>query len=646
METSRIRFWTGTAIFVFFLGGAPLAPAQTTLLFPYDATWKYESSGTDLGTTWREPGFDDSTWASGAGVFSCPWYESLPLEAVAAGAAIRTDLSLADSAGERIRTYYFRTRFTLGPTPANVVLVFTNLVDDGAVFYVNGQEVHRENMPSNTIDYVTFATNAVEVSEGTSYFRVAPTNLVAGENVLAVEIHQVNLTSNDVVFGLRLGMYMVDPATIVMQPSDVEVEANQPFTLTASATGDELTYQWQKDDGTGDFVDIQSANGPTLSVSLASPIDAGSYRLLVTNILGSLTSRVARVQVVPDVTGPVILSAVAQAGFPPYLITVSFNEKVNFLSVRNTNQYTITEAGTGNMLVVSNAQYAGTSVHLTVSPWNPGSEYVLTVNDVRDNTPARNVIAPNSEVGVGFMLAQPLLNLDHWWRWNEAGIDLGTAWRTNLLEGTVYGEGQGVFGFEFNTLSPCLGDLRTLVSIGPMTHYFVTDFVAPPTVPNATLECRSQVDDGCVFYLNGVECGRYNMPDPPGEIGYYTLASTGIGDAQCVTNTFAVTNLLSGTNIMAVEIHQSTPTSNDVLFGLEMTGYLTRTYPLPESPPPRLQLERQDEDLRLEWNGGGYALQSATQLVGPWTEVQPDMSNPYLTAATNGVSRFWRLIKK
>jgi hypothetical protein len=31
-------------------------------LIPFNALWRFETSGTDLGTDWREPSFDDSAW--------------------------------------------------------------------------------------------------------------------------------------------------------------------------------------------------------------------------------------------------------------------------------------------------------------------------------------------------------------------------------------------------------------------------------------------------------------------------------------------------------------------------------------------------------------------------------------------------------
>ena len=47
------------------LWGASLAPAQTTLVAT-DSVWKHLDTGTNLGTAWRAPGFNDGAWSSGA----------------------------------------------------------------------------------------------------------------------------------------------------------------------------------------------------------------------------------------------------------------------------------------------------------------------------------------------------------------------------------------------------------------------------------------------------------------------------------------------------------------------------------------------------------------------------------------------------
>src|SRR5262245_36334125 len=41
----------------------PVTNIQGRILIPMNALWKFEASGIDLGTTWRDPFFDDSSWS-------------------------------------------------------------------------------------------------------------------------------------------------------------------------------------------------------------------------------------------------------------------------------------------------------------------------------------------------------------------------------------------------------------------------------------------------------------------------------------------------------------------------------------------------------------------------------------------------------
>lgn len=88
--------------------------------------------------------------------------------------------------------------------------------------------------------------------------------------------------------------------SITTQPTDVVVAAGQDATFTVAATGAPApTYQWQKD-GT----DISGATSATLTVSAAQPADAGSYRAVITNSAGSVTSSAASLTVLtaPEIT--------------------------------------------------------------------------------------------------------------------------------------------------------------------------------------------------------------------------------------------------------------------------------------------------------------------------------------------------------
>src|SRR6185503_10102053 len=127
---------------------------------------------------WREIGYDDTQagWASGAELFG------FTTNATPYPAAIQTPLSGG--------TYYLRTRFEWTNDPASVILVASNYLSDGAVFYLNGAEVERVRLPSGEITLATPATRgpAVKGQVELAGFPTAP--LIVGENVLAVEVHQ------------------------------------------------------------------------------------------------------------------------------------------------------------------------------------------------------------------------------------------------------------------------------------------------------------------------------------------------------------------------------------------------------------------------------------------------------------------------
>jgi trimeric autotransporter adhesin len=80
-----------------------------------------------------------------------------------------------------------------------------------------------------------------------------------------------------------------------------------------------------------------------------------------------------------------------------------------------------------------------------------------------------------------------------------------------------------------------------------------------------------------VIYLNGVEITRSNMPT--GTITYTTGAITAIAGADESTWLEVPVDparLVTGTNVISVEVHQQSPTSSDVSFDLELRGAQTQ----------------------------------------------------------------------
>ena len=175
-------------------------------LVPAGATWKYLDNGSNQGTAWQAPFFSDALWAEGAAELG---YGDLD-EATVVG--------FGGNTSNRFITTYFRKTFSVSSPSAFSGLNLSLLRDDGAVVYLNGTEVRRDNMPAGPVTSGTLASSALGTpAEATFYSTtISPTLLVAGSNTLAVEIHQANATSSDVSFNLELTG--VDTASVTRGP--------------------------------------------------------------------------------------------------------------------------------------------------------------------------------------------------------------------------------------------------------------------------------------------------------------------------------------------------------------------------------------------------------------------------------------------
>ena len=173
----------------------PTPPRQVSAasLVPPHATWRYLATPTDQGTSWRGVLYDDSAWPSGPGVlgYGEPY--------------IATAVPWGPNSNSRYTTTYFRTTFVLAQDPATLQnLTLLANYDDGFILYLNGVEVARRGLPAGPVNYGTFAS----LREGGGY---ETTNLTAflnllqqGPNLLAVEVHQASLSSNDLVWDAEL----------------------------------------------------------------------------------------------------------------------------------------------------------------------------------------------------------------------------------------------------------------------------------------------------------------------------------------------------------------------------------------------------------------------------------------------------------
>lgn len=199
---------------------------QTTLLSYIEANnvaWKFLDNGLDQGTAWRATAFSDGGWASGNAELG---YGDDDEETVVSFGT--------NGANSKNITTYFRKAFTIGSIPSALSLDL--VCDDGAVVYLNGNEIYRQNMPGGTILFSTLASAAAGdpgVPTETAWTTVAlnPASLIVGSNVIAVEIHQNLPTSSDISFNLRLTNNASDPAPVVTRGAYLQMLGTNSITV-------------------------------------------------------------------------------------------------------------------------------------------------------------------------------------------------------------------------------------------------------------------------------------------------------------------------------------------------------------------------------------------------------------------------------
>ena len=163
-------------------------------IVPKGAVWRYLDDGTDQGSAWTDPDFDDSAWKSG------------PAQLGYGDGDEATVVSYGPDASKRFITTYFRLRFEVDQPGIFQMLLVRLLRDDGAVVYINGQEVIRDNMPDGQIGYTTRAAAGVSGADEARFYEFQlPINVLRrGMNLVAVEIHQSSGSSSDISFDLAI----------------------------------------------------------------------------------------------------------------------------------------------------------------------------------------------------------------------------------------------------------------------------------------------------------------------------------------------------------------------------------------------------------------------------------------------------------
>jgi hypothetical protein len=197
------------ALVVCFIFVAALSARAATTLLPYYSGWLFFDDGYLPAFNWMQPGYDDGDWKYGNAQFGYGDGDE------------STFVNFGPDDEHKFITTYFRT-YVYVSNPSQYGSIVLNLIrDDGAVVYVNGQEVFRNNLPDDNISYNTYALSGVIYSDETTPVTttLSPSLFVEGYNLLAVEMHQFEAASPDLSFDLEvLGNTGGGAATVVRGP--------------------------------------------------------------------------------------------------------------------------------------------------------------------------------------------------------------------------------------------------------------------------------------------------------------------------------------------------------------------------------------------------------------------------------------------
>jgi hypothetical protein len=162
--------------------------AATTTLINFGSPWRYNDFGVDPGANWFTAAYPDGNWLFNFSQFGYGEGDE----------ATETDPGNAT---------YFRYYKTISDPAAFSSFTLRVLRDDGAVVYINGTEVVRNNLPpTGTLNYNTTALSSISGAQESALVvtSLPPSLFVAGPNLIAVAVHQAASSGDDMSFNLEL----------------------------------------------------------------------------------------------------------------------------------------------------------------------------------------------------------------------------------------------------------------------------------------------------------------------------------------------------------------------------------------------------------------------------------------------------------
>jgi hypothetical protein len=367
------------------------------------------------------------------------------------------------------------------------------------------------------------------------------------------------------------------PPDIVEGPKSVAVDQGGEAAFSVSANSmTAITYQWFLNG-----VPIPGATDPLLSLPHATTGDTGSYHVVVSNASGDVESSMAQLVV----------------NGPPYISTQPLAQRIPTGQAATLSVETLGPDPISFQWMkdgVDMAGQTGSTLSIQVMSKDSPGDYSVRIRNAYGEVvsePARLSLDYGTSV-----INRTLCDWSDVWSFEQSGRAQPSDWMDVGFDDSSWQTGSGAFYVETANLPVAP---MTPLTLGAATYYFRKTFTIDEEIDSATLSLSSLVDDGYLLYLNGSLIHRLGMD--AGAVNHDTLANRSVGDATIEGPFTGGTSLLKkGTNVLAVEVHQSSLTSSDVVLGVLLDAELNvpnqAPYIVSQTPA---QMLREGDDLVL-----------------------------------------------
>jgi len=218
------------------------------------------------------------------------------------------------------------------------------------------------------------------------------------------------------------------------------------------------------------------------------------------------------------------------------------------------------------------------------------------------------------------------------WRYLDNDVPPPANWTELNFDDSAWSTGRAQLGYGDSDEVTVINGTRPDTTRIP-AYYFRIKFVVTDPSIFGSLPIQFNVDDGAVFYLNGVEFYRVRVPDGP--VGHIF---TGLGGADYgLENAVRPNTLVAGTNVVAISVHQSDAASSDVSMDFELVANASPTVNLTApsngqsfTAPTNITLTANAADSdgtisRVEFYAGELKL--GEDIVAPYSQIWSNVSD-------------------